>query len=295
MSDFLFGIDLGGTNVKFVALDGDGRELGRSSTSTQDTAGANLWRDGIRCSIEALELRFGRPRSIGLCAPGLARQDNRAIASMPGRLQGLEDFDWTEYLGRPVYVTNDAHAALAAEAWLGAASGFTNALMLTLGTGVGGAILVNGRVLQGSIGRAGHFGHTCLDMDGAPDIARMPGSIEDFIGECTVARRTGGRFGNTRDLVRAYEAGDEFAAAVWLRSIRALGCTIASLINILDPDGVILGGGISGAGPSLFGPLSKVLDEVEWRPGGHAVPILPAQLGDYAGAIGAARIASFTT
>lgn len=292
MSDVLFGLDLGGTNLKCIALDAAGNELGRDSIPTHDLAGDSPWKEGIRRSVEALEARFGRAKSIGLCAPGLARLDNRAIAFMPGRLQGLEDFDWTDFLDRPSYVANDAHAAMAAEAWVGAAAGLRHAFMLTLGTGVGGAILADGRVLQGAIGRAGHLGHICLNIEGPLDITRIPGSIEDMIGECTVVERTAGRFLCTRDLVQAYEAGDEFATVLWLRSIRALGCAIASLINVLDPQAVILGGGIAAAGPSLFGPLAKVLDEIEWRPGGRTVPILPAKLGDFSGAIGAARMAS---
>lgn len=292
MSEVLFGLDLGGTNIKSIAIDQDGLELGHASLPTRDLTGETPWKEGVHQALRQLEVRFGPAKFIGLCAPGLARSDNRAVASMPGRLQGLENLDWSAFLDRPVYVANDAHAAMAAEAWIGAAAGLRHAFMLTLGTGVGGAILADGRVLQGAMGRAGHLGHICLNVEGTPDITRIPGSIEDMFGDCTIVERSAGRFRCTADLVRAYEAGDEFAAVIWTRSIRALGCAIASLINVLDPQAVILGGGIATAGESLLGPLAQVLDEVEWRPSGHRVPILPAQLGDYSGAIGAARMAS---
>lgn len=118
---------------------------------------------------------------------------------MPGRLHGLEGFDFTNHLqqSRPVPVCNDAHAALLGEAWVGAAKGYDSVIMLTLGTGVGGAAIVNGRMLCGRIGRAGHFGHTSLDPWGKPDICNAPGSLERAIGNCTIQERGQGRYENT--------------------------------------------------------------------------------------------------
>lgn len=144
-------------------------------------------------------------------------------------------------------------------------------------------------LLRGHIGRAGHLGHICLDLDGAKDITNVPGSLEDLIGNWTVQQRSRGRFATTHELVAAYEAGDVLATEVWLRSIRALGCAIASFVNVLDPEAVVIGGGIARSGRSLFGPLQRVLDEVEWRPGGARVKLLSAKLGEFAGACGAAR------
>jgi glucokinase len=209
---------------------------------------------------------------------------------MPGRLQGLEGLDWTRHLGtpRPVPVLNDAHAALLGEAWLGAARGFRDVILLTLGTGVGGACLADGRLLRGHISRAGHFGHICLDPDGAQDICNLPGSLEDAIGNCTLPARSGARFATTHDLVKAHTQGDALASRVWLKSVRALACGIASLVNVLDPEAAIVGGGVARAGAALFDPLEKFLDEVEWRPGAHRVKVLPAQLGEFAGAFGSA-------
>src|SRR5947208_3385148 len=108
-------------------------------------------------------------------------------------------------------------------------------MLLTLGTGVGGAAVVDGHLLKGHIGRAGHLGHICLDPQGKPDVVGTPGSLEDAIGNCTVAARTGGRFSSTLELAKAHEAGDAEAGKVWLLSIHHLACGIASLINVLDP------------------------------------------------------------
>ena len=108
------------------------------------------------------------------------------------------------------------------------------------------------------------------------------------IGNCTIGERTRGRFSTTHELVAAHLAGDADATAVWLRSVRTLACAIASFVNILDPEAAIIGGGIARAGAALFQPLQQFVDEVEWRPGGQRVKILPAQLGEFAGAFGAA-------
>ncbi len=290
---FAIGVDLGATNIKLIAVNEVGKVLERRSDPTQETAEMR-WAEHIKIMISAVEASRGETAKwIGLAAPGLAARDHRRIAFMPGRLQGLENLDWTNFLNRanPVMVLNDAHAALYGEHWLGAAAGFANAILLTLGTGVGGAILSRGELLTGTIGRAGHLGHICLDPNAPKDIVNTPGSIEMLIGDCTIRGRTKGLFDSTKQLVDAHLSGNRVATALWMKSVYALSCAIASLVNVLDPEAVIIGGGMSSAGEALFQPLQKFMDEVEWRPGGHRVKILPAQLGDWAGAFGAARFA----
>lgn len=287
---YLLGIDLGGSSVKAAAVTPEGASLGQR-TQSFDPAVAGQFITAVCTAGDELAARLGAaPDRIGLSAPGLASRDGRHIAFLPGRLIGLEGLDWTDCLraARPVPVLNDAHAALLGEVWLGAARGAQNAILLTLGTGVGGAALVDGRLLRGALGRAGHLGHLSLDPAGAPDICGTPGSLELAIGNATIGERSGGRFTTTHELIRAYEAGDAPARAIWLDSIRALAAAVASLINILDPEVVILGGGIARAGPALFDPLAAHLDRMEWRPGGHRVRIAAARMGEFAGAFGAA-------
>lgn len=287
------GIDVGGTFVKAVAVTADGRVLQRSSHATHDGAtGSGEWAGLARAAVAAFTLaQQGPPAAVGVCAPGLAAGDGRSIAHLPGKLAGLAGLDWTTALGRPglVPVLNDAQAAILGEAWTGAASGRRHAVMLTLGTGVGGAVISDGRLLRGAIGRAGHIGHMSLDPEGPVSITGMPGAIEVMIGDCTVAERTQGRFTTTAALVVAHRAGEAEATRVWLRSIRALACAVGSCINLFDPEVVVIGGGIAQAGDALFVPLAAELAKIEWRPGGHRVPIAPAMLGEWAGAIGAAQ------
>lgn len=288
--NYLLGLDLGGTSVKAVAVSAEGRLLERT-VETFDPTAFRAFLGAVRAARDRLTSAAGAaPQALGVSAPGLAAADGRRIAYMPGRLAGLEGLDWTEALeaARPVPVLNDAHAALLGEVWRGAARGARNAVLLTLGTGVGGAALVDGRLLRGAIGRAGHLGHISLDPDGPPDICGTPGSLEWAIGNATLRERSQGRFATTHDLIRAAEAGDPFARAVWLKSVRALAAGVASLINVLDPEVVVIGGGIARAGAALFKPLAAELERMEWRPGGHRVRVVPAELGEFAGAYGAA-------
>jgi glucokinase len=288
--DYAIGIDLGGSSIKTVAVTPEGQLLAKADESFEPDEKLS-WAEKVRSELQRTQREQGGPASfIGLSAPGLAAADGRSIAYMPGRLQGLEGFQWARFLEaeRPVPVLNDAHAALLGESWLGAAEGFRNVIMLTLGTGVGGAAIVDGRLLRGEIGRAGHLGHVCLDVNGPRDVCIMPGSLEVAIGNCTIEERSRGRFKTTHELVDAHLARDDEATEVWLASVRALACAIGSFINVLDPAAVIIGGGIARSGSALFEPLQGFLDEVEWRPGGHRVKLLPAMLGEFAGAFGAA-------
>jgi glucokinase len=287
------GLDIGGTQIKAGAFDESGRLLASALTPGEALCG-DSWRQSVRDALAILEKEAGcRIERAGIAAPGLAAKDGRSIRNMPGRLNGLAGLDWTEFLQRrqPVPVLNDAHAALLGEVWCGAARGVRDCFMLTLGTGVGGAALCHGRLLTGHLGRAGHFGHISLDPDGSPGITGTPGSLEDAIGNHTVAQRTAGRFQSTRELLAAAETGDAVAAAAWDKSVRALAAAIASLINVLDPEVVILGGGIMAAHEKLLLPLSAWLDRMEWRPLDTPVRILPATLGEIAGACGAAACA----
>ena len=228
--------------------------------------------------------------NIGLSAPGLVQKNGRAIGYMPGRLQGIEGLDWSNLIDSDhiVHVINDAHAALMGEVWQGSAKCLGDVIMITLGTGVGGAVMSDGKLLKGSIGRAGHLGHMSVNFEGTPDICSTPGSIEDAIGNPTILERSSSRFKTTHDLIDAYASGDNYASEVWMESLRALAATLVSLINVLDPERIVIGGGIAKAGKHLFDPLEELMSSREGRPDGHSVKIVPASLGFWAGAYGAA-------
>lgn len=292
MSDpYAIGVDIGGTGVKAVGLSPEGR-LCFETTRVFDAAKPMHFAESARDLVRELIAQQGvAPLALGVCAPGLAAADQRSVAILPNRLPGMEGLDWQTWLDTPipVPVLNDAHAALLGEAWRGAARGHQNILLVTLGTGVGGAAMVDGRLLRGHSGKAGHVGHISLDPDGPPDICRTPGSLELAMGNGTIAERTGGRFATTHDLVQAWRDGDPAAARFWLKAVQALAAGVVSLANVLDPGIVVIGGGIAAAGDALFGPLRERVHAMEWRVAGGPLSIVPATLGDKAGAIGAAR------
>ena len=284
------GIDLGGTRIKGIALNSDYKILQQFYTPTNDAEGN--WKQAIADTV--LQLKKDTNASeyvVGISAPGLPNNNNTAIAFMPGRLEGLENFIWQDFLQIPAYVLNDAVAAMMAEAKLGAAKNSINAVLLTLGTGVGGALLINKQPYQGSFNKAGHMGHSVVDCNGDADVTGMPGSLEECIGNCTIEKRSKGKFTSTHELLEAYRNDDAFAKEIWLTSVKHLAIGLASISNIISPDTIVIGGGIAEANDDLFVPLNKMIDEYEWQPGGIRANIVKAVHGDLAGAIGAACFA----
>ena len=294
-SQLAIGIDLGGTHIKAALLERDtGTLVQTCSLPTCDGAWSGsepLFAHRVRDLVHELETSGGcGPLPVGLCAPGIAHPGGRSIDWMPGRMHGLEKFEWPAFLAREVRVLNDAQAALLGEAWVGSARGCQDVIMLTLGTAVGGAILSGGRLIRGHIGRGGHLGHISIHADGAQDAFQTPGSLDSFLGNQTLRQRTQGRYDSTHALVAAALAGELEAQEIWAASIRRLAVAAASLINVLDPEMLILGGGIStGAGDALLKPLQHYLDQYEWRPGDHKVRLMLASAGEWAGAIGSVR------
>ncbi|MEM7658197.1 MAG: ROK family protein, partial [Bacteroidota bacterium] len=221
---YTIGIDLGGTHIKGVLLSERGEKLADDTRPTEDgqhPTGAN-WK---RCIAELIafltEKCPGTPAAVGLAAPGIALPNHKGIHTMPGRLDGLEQFDWCAYVGQEITVLNDAHAALIAEHKWGHGSGVQDLMLLTLGTGVGGGVLINGQLLRGHDMRAGHLGHmSLLSSSDTPGISGMPGSLEYVMGEYSLEKRSFGRFTSTQELVAAYEAGEAFPTYVWLNSVR---------------------------------------------------------------------------
>lgn len=292
MKQFAIGIDIGGTRIKAVALDEERNILHQTYTLTND-GDDTIWKKAVLKTVKELADKLSSSDFIvGISAPGIPDENNSCINFMPGRLQGLERFAWTSFLEHKTYVTNDAVAALMAEAKLGVAQNKKNAVLLTLGTGVGGAILIDGKPYQGNFQKAGHIGHIVVNHEGETDVTSMPGSLEDAIGNATVERRSLGKFKDTPTLLGAYRKGDYFAQWLWLTSVRKLALGIASVINTLSPECIILSGGITEAGKDLFAPLESFLGVYEWRPGDSRSEILKAKFGDMAGAVGAACFAS---
>lgn len=286
------GIDLGGTNVKGVLINEQGDILTQHYIPTHDDP-EGKWRENVLKMVDYLKAFWLQPIDvIGLSAPGLPNAGNSYIAFMPDRLNGLENFVWGDYFNHATFVINDAHAATMAEARYGAAKGCQNVILLTLGTGVGGGLLINGDLYQGLSQMAGHLGHISINVDDDEEsILGIPGSLEYAMGNYSLKRRSKGRFDTTQDLLNAYRKGDVYATWLWLDAVRKLAVSICSMNNMLSPEMVVIAGGIALAGDDLFNPLASFMDLYEFRPAGKKTLIRQAYFGDMAGAIGAAGFA----
>jgi glucokinase len=290
----VLGIDLGGTNVKGVVLDDDYTVLFQHTVSTYNTEHDD-WKESIKDLIRQLEKECHKEFNyVGISAPGIPNSANTMIAYMPGRLNGLEFFDWQPYLSKLTYVLNDANAALLAESRVGslAEKGTKHAIMITLGTGMGGAIMIDRKIYTGMGQKGGHLGHITIDVnDSTPGITGQPGNIEEAIGDCSIYKRTNGKYSSTKDLVKDFESGDKYAKTIWLSSIHKLAVALSGLANVLSPEVIVIGGGMAKAGESLLIPLREYYLKYEWKPGIEGAEIIFASAGDYAGAMGAAIFA----
>ena len=286
------GIDLGGTNIKGVLVNDAGEVLKQHYIPTHDDPDG-LWRGNVLEMVRYFQRFWQGPiEAVGLSAPGLPDDANQCIAFLPNRLPGLENFVWNEYLGLPTFILNDAHSALMAEASFGAAKGYKNVVLLTLGTGVGGGLLINGDLYQGLAQMAGSLGHITVNAhDDECSIVGLPGSLEYAIGNYSIERRSRGRYASTWELVEAYRQGEPFATYLWLASVKALAVGLCSIVNMFSPECIVLAGGITLADDALFAPLQTFMEVYEWRPGTKSTPIVQAYFGDMAGAIGAASFA----
>ena len=298
MEKYYLGIDIGGTKIKIVVLDDKGAILEQNEVFTEDGSGeAQVWKQKIKSIIvdksEQYNLANSGVLKCGISAPGLVDAKNEMTLHMPERLQGIENYNWSKELQKDIIVINDGHSACLAEyETFYRAVGIQHLLMLTLGTGVGGGIIIDRKLYQGNLQRAGHVGHMTVDINGAPTMTNMPGSLEHAVGNFSVFERTEGAFKSVRELVDAYKKGNEKAKEFWLESVQKLAVALCSLTNILSPEVIVLGGGITaGADNILLDPLKKFMAEYEWRPGGNSIKIHKAKHGNHAGAIGAAFFA----
>lgn len=276
------GIDIGGTHLRAARVAADGTILARAKAASAADPKAVLKR------VEALiaEVRDDMVAGIGIGVPG--RVDFPAKKVLSGGYVDLSTVPLAERIeqkfGLPVMLDNDCGMALLAEAALGAAKGVGSAVMLTIGTGIGGAILDNGKILRGRAA-AGQLGHVCVDPAGLPCVCGKRGCVETESSGTALGRHiaeAGLPSGTTAAQLLAQRNNGDAAAADVLRAWAApLRVVINSLVATLDPETVVLGGGL---GHAAFQALSSIPAQKSW----YESQIVPAALGDDAGVIGAA-------
>ncbi len=287
------GLDLGATNTKWVVA-----ELGADAWTTLDRGHVRTPADAgpdavVQALVDAARSAVaGWPGigSIGIGVPGLydpAAGTTRFLVNVPGDWDGRPVAGpVSAALGLPVALINDARAFGLAELRLGAGRGAATIVGLTLGTGVGGVIAIDGRVHQGHDGTAGEVGHQTIDPDGPWCGCGNRGCLEAYARADQIAAACG--TATAEEAVRAAERGDARAIDGLAQIGRYLAIGIANMIVVVSPDRVILGGGVSAAGEHLLGPIRDELRRRVRTTALGEVELVTAELGTWAGAIGAA-------
>ena len=285
----VIGVDVGGSAIKMGVFVRDGTCLKAISIDTPQPANPKPVVNAIALGVRQLQQDFNC-QAIGLGMPG-PTDNKRRIAKKSINLPGWDDVpvaDWLEaQTGLLTILENDANCAAIGEAWLGAGRKFQDFILLTLGTGVGGGIFINGKLFTGRFGAAGELGLITLDLNGLPCRSGNRGSLEQHASIGAVLRMTGQQ---PAEMGRLAEEGDPKAIAFWQEYGRVLGAGLASLIYVLTPEAIIVGGGLS-ASSKFF--LPSTMAEIKQRvvsPSRTGLQLLTAELGNKAGMLGAAKL-----
>lgn len=290
------GVDVGGTKTLCAVVDESGAVVEASYAPTPDEAlGAAALEAAVVRAVE--ELAGGRPLAgVGVAAAGFVDTSRSRVVFAP-HLAWRDSEVRTRLssaLGAPVALDNDANCAALAESEYGAAKGRSSALVITLGTGIGGAVLIEGRLWRGATGMAGEFGHMQVVPEGRPCECGQVGCWEQYCSGRAVARAMGldPSSGVGATIAAGAAAGDSSARAAYEEVGRWLGRGVTALVAAFDPEVVVVGGGAAAAGDLLLEPARQVL-RTSLVGAGHRRPpdLVTAQLGPQAGAIGAALLA----
>ncbi len=311
------GVDIGGTNLVVGAVVTDGsRIVGLRTEPTGAAHGADRVIDRIvtmtKAAIDDTRLadRDAVIEGVGIGSPGPLNRTTGVVILTPNL--GWHDMPVRDRigtaLGLPAWLDNDANCAMAGEWWVGAAQGARHAVTFTLGTGIGGGIVVDGRLLHGASDVAAEIGHITIETNGRRCGCGNDGCLEAYASGPAIARRTieaiesgaessiSAKVGGALDRISAqavYDAagaGDPLALEVVQDTAKYLGVGVANLINILNPEVVVICGGVTQAGDRLFTPLRREVTRRAFRPAVQACRIVPGLLPGTAGVVGAAKV-----
>lgn len=312
MSENIYiGVDLGGTAIKVGICSEEGKLLQTYEGPTEADKGAETLIDNIeryvRHIVEQSEFDWEQVKGVGAGVAGFTNVREGIIILAPN--VGLRDFHirkiLEDRLGKPVMIDNDANVAALGEAWGGAGAGIDNCVCYTLGTGVGGGIIINGKIYQGFSGLAGELGHIsvvpdleaiqcgCGKMGCLETVSSATGIIR--MGKDAVARGERTSLSlvekiTAKDVFDAAKAGDEVSIRIVNRAAYYIGKSLAAVALVLNPELFIIGGGVSKAGDILFDEIRSVFAELTPEPTQAGLRIVPAVLGNDAGIVGAAGL-----
>jgi glucokinase len=289
------GVDLGGTKILAGILDRDGSVEERREWPTPLNSQEELLQALARSVEDVLAddvaaIGFGIPSTID-------QRSGRAVTSVNIPLADLDLRAWMrERFGLPVGIDNDANAATLAEWAYGAGRGARHMIMLTLGTGIGGGLILDGKPYRGAIGAGAELGHMVIDVEGPPCQGMCTGhghleALGSGHAATEAAREAFGPAADAHRLVRLAKEGDETAIEILTRLGRNLGAGIATLVSVFNPELVVIGGGFSAAGEFLFAPAREMVAREVLPPARDFVRIVRAELGTAAGLVGAGLVA----
>ena len=313
MSDgkMLIGIDLGGTNIKVGLVSIDGRLLGEKRVPTEVPRGPEQavarMIEVSRQLLSECQCGIAQVLACGIGAPGPLNTRTGCIVKTPN-LTGWDGAALaapvSQAMGIPVFLEGDANAACWGEHWAGAGRGVDNMLMITLGTGVGGAAIVNGQLIRGRDDTGGHIGHMVVEPGGAQCGCGRKGCLEAYASATATARRfrdavargkssslQAGAELSSRDIYEAARSGDKLARQIIELTGWYVGIVLGGLANVLNPELCCVAGGMIHAGEMLFKPMRDSLVEHSLEAPGQRLRVIPAELGEPAGIIGAAGCA----
>ena len=309
------GVDIGGTNVKLGLVSPQGKVILRDTFSTRDHPGREALLRKLVTHLELLkkEAKFRRLKlaGVGIGAPGPIDVERGFVYFFPN-IPGWKDTPLKKILEKrihlPVRVDNDANVMAWAEFIFGAGKGCRNMIALTLGTGLGGGIVLEGQLFHGPHFSAAEIGHIVIDPNGPLCGCGNRGCVETFVGNSYFVRdvrehlEAGGKSilqqwvnkeGRelTPQLVQeAARLGDKLSQGQWQKAGAYLGTALAGLVNVLNPERIILGGGMAQKGAPIFGPVRAAIKKKAFPIAGRFVKVLPAVLGPEAGLIGGAAL-----
>lgn len=289
--------DLGGTHLRLAVVDENGRIVSPVVKRRVPEAVSPV---GLIELVRSMADEFADHEydAIALTAPAPAAKDFDGVLTKLPNLPSVTGMNLKTELfkefGLPVTVENDATAAAIGEAWIGATRGVRDSICVTLGTGIGGGIILNGEAHRGPDGSAGELGHFAVEPDGHPCKCGSRGCIEVYASATAIVRiaaENGLVRESSEGVYKDWESGDERAAAVFTAMGRYLGIVLAGLINTLNPDAIVICGGASGAWDAFYPSLKAEIHKRSYPAPAARALIVRGELGDNAGIIGVARSA----
>lgn len=310
--NYYVGIDLGGTNTKIGLLDEDGNILFSTIVKTESEQGFEKTIERLsnilKIQVSNLNISFKNVAGVGLGVPGPVANGRivKFWANFPWSVNVDLAAEFEKHLGVPVKVDNDVNVITLGEMWKGGGRGYKNVLGLAIGTGIGGGVVVNGKLVSGKNGAGGEVGHIKVERDGKlcgcgqegcwEAYASAIGLVREAKSRLTVNKnnllyeRTKDREVEAKDIFDAARDGDEFSLNLVDYEAEFIALGIGNLLNVLDTDVVVVGGGIALAGAILFDKINEKLRKYAMLSTLEGLKIVPAELGNDAGIYGAAYL-----